>query len=235
MGLLRSSRGAPIECSPGREPGVYVTARMSAGGASDLRAGLRAVASSRLILFLLLVAQTFTAAEWHTVGYFGGLGRIKADRLSFSSFRSGPVSTLSPVFGIEGGRSIWKVHLDATFLRSTTGETDVIIGPGKTVNQTTKGTSLFFDGGGAWPFWHIAGFETLARVGYGTARVRVPTDVPIQDNRRFWTYGLVATRNIGSHYLLRLDVRNVHFRREEIPQTLGRFNAIALAGFGLRF
>jgi hypothetical protein len=174
-------------------------------------------------------------AEWHVTGTAGTLSRLQAEVLNLSSFRSGPESITTPVIGFEGGKSIWKVTVDGTFLSTSTGQSETISGPASQFRQTTRGRALLLDGGGEWPIVRIAGFQILARGGYGTSRVHVPTDVPIDDHRQFWNYGLVGIRNVGKRYIVRIDVRNVHFRRQEIPETLGRFNVIATGGFGLRF
>ena len=189
----------------------------------------------RVFLWILLFA-TFGNAQWHVTGVGGTWTRLQApDNLNFTDFRSGPSSTTSPVIGFEGGRAIWKVTVDGTFLTTTTGETDTVIGPSRQISQTTTGHAIYLDGGGEWPLLHFRGFGISARGGYGLARVSIPTEVPIDDHQRFWTYGFTGWRNIGSRYLLRIDLRNAHFRREEIPETLGRFNIVALGGFGLKF
>lgn len=188
-----------------------------------------------LLIVLTMALPSPVSAEWHMTGLLGTLTRLQADRLDFLSFRSGPVSTTSPTFAVEGGRSIWKLTVDGTLLSSSTGMTEVFIGPALQTTRTTRGHALLLDGGAEWPISNIGGFRLRARAGYGTARVHVPTEIPIDDHRQFWTYGFVGTREFGRRYLLRLDIRNAHFRREEIPETLGRFNVMALAGFGLRF
>jgi hypothetical protein len=188
-----------------------------------------------LLAFVVLTNASIGNAQWHVTGLVGTMTRVQADVLNFTSFHSGPESTTTPVLGVEGGRSIWKVTVDGTLLTTSTGESETIIGPAAQFRQTTKGHALLFDGGGEYPLLHISGFQVLARVGYGTARVHVPTEIPIADHRQFWNYGVVGTRNVGKRYIVRIDVRNVHFRREEVPETLGRFNVTASVGFGWRF
>jgi hypothetical protein len=189
-----------------------------------------------LLTFMFLTIPSLAAAEWNVTGVAGTVTRLQTNPLNFSFFHLGPESTTTPVIGVEGGRSIWKLRVDGTFLRTTTGETLVVVGPALQSSQTNKGRGLLLDGGAEWPISRVAGFQVLARGGYGTVWVHVPTtDLPIDDHRQFWTYGFVGIRNMGSRYIIRIDVRNAHFRREEIPETLGRFNVFALGGFGLRF
>jgi len=189
---------------------------------------------SIVVLFLALGPKV-AFAEWHATGFLGGVSRIQAESLNLTGFKSGPSSTTTTALGLGGGRSLWKFTVDATFLRSSSGQTTTIVGPSKRFTETANGHAWFFDGGVAWPFRYIAKFRTSVRVGYGTAHVRVPTEIPIQDDRRFWTYGLVAARNVSSRYRLQLEVRSSQFRRGEIPTTLGRFNVAVLTGFGVRF
>jgi len=188
----------------------------------------------RVIALILFLPWTLTAQSYIS-GYGGSFSRLKPEAFDFDTFRSGPTSTTTPVFGAGGGTKIWKILADANLLVSRTGQTNVIIGFSRAIEINASGHALLIDGGAGWPLLRIAGFQTAARGGYGFARVRVPTEIPIEDDRHFWTYGIVASRPLLSRYVLRFDVRNVHFGREETPLTLGRFNVIVLAGFGLKF
>ncbi len=187
------------------------------------------------IAALVLVFPALALAQTHVVGYGGAMWRLQASRLDFTSFRSGPISTVSPVLGAGAATSLWKIRVDGAFLWSPTGEKEVFLGPNRSVEQKTQGTALTADAGGGWPLLKVWGFQTIVRGGYGWARVRVPTQIQIEESRHFWNYGVAATKNISSRYLLRIDVRNIHFRREEVPQTLGRSNIATLAGVGFRW
>jgi hypothetical protein len=189
----------------------------------------------RKVIILILLLPEIAAAEWNVVGYGGAWTRIQAQRLELFGFRSSPASTVTPALGFGGGRTIWKVRVDGSFLYARTGQTDTIIGFTREFTETVNGSTLAAEGGAGWPLLKLKGFQTFARAGYGTARIRVPTEIAIGDNRRFWTYGLAATRPFRSRFLLRIDARNVYFTGEEIPPTLGRHNVVVLGGFGLRF
>src|SRR5207249_9088182 len=79
-------------------------------------------------LIILFMMPAVAAAEWHVTGVAGTFSRVQADRLNFSSFHSGPTSTTTPVIGLEGGRSLWKLTIDGTLMRTRTGQT-LVIGP----------------------------------------------------------------------------------------------------------
>lgn len=187
------------------------------------------------IFALIMVFPLFGEAQTDVVGYGGVVSRVQAERFDFETFRGGPASTQTPAFGFGGGTSIWKVRIDGSILRTQTGETNVFVGPVREVEQTAQGSALFAEFGAGWPFLKAAGFRAIARAGIGAVRVRVPMALPIEDDQRFWTYGISVSRPVGSRYLIRIDARNVHFQEENVPQTLGRYNVIVLAGFGLRF
>jgi len=187
-----------------------------------------------LFAFLLLTPAV-ASAQWHVTGVGGTLTRLQTGAESFANYRNGPASTTTLAYGFEGGRSIWKVTVDGTFLRTPTGQTIVIIGSSAQASETDQGHGTVVEGGAEWPLLHLSGFQLRVRAGYGRASVQVPTQYPIDDQEHFWTYGFTGTHEIGRRYLLRLDFRNVHFRRLQIPETLGRFNVMALAEFGLRF
>jgi hypothetical protein len=189
----------------------------------------------RKIIVLILLLPNIASAEWNVVGYAGAWTRIQAQRFELFGFRSSPASTVTPALGFGGGRTIWKVRVDGSLLYTRTGETDTIIGFTREFTETVNGSTLTAEGGAGWPLLKLGGFQSFARAGYGVARIRVPTQVAIEDNRRFWTYGLAATRPFGSRFLIRIDARNVHFTGEEIPPTLGRYNVVVFGGFGLRF
>ena len=105
----------------------------------------------------------------------------------------------------------------------------------RSLERTANGHVVMLEVGGGWRLAGFKGFDLAARAGYGTARVRVPTEVVIEADQRFWNYGLTGMRKIGSRYVLRLEIRNVQFRKDFVPQTLGRANIIALGGWGIRF
>jgi len=184
---------------------------------------------------LILLFTTMASAETHVFGYGAVLGRVITNPVNLGPFQSGPISTLSPAIAAGADTSIWKVSVDGLVMLAQTGEKDSFVGPSGSINVVTHGHALTADVGAGWPILSIAGFHTLARAGYGTARVRVPTDVPIQDDRSYWTYGLITSRPVGKRFILRIDVRNLEFRRDQAPQTLGRFNIVVLAGMGLKF
>jgi hypothetical protein len=136
---------------------------------------------------------------------------------------------------IGGGTTIWKIGVDGTFMLARTGLTDVFVGPSREIDESTAGSVALADIGATYRLLRIAGFQTEVRGGYGTSRVRIGTLIPIEDDRRYWTYGIAMFRPVASRYILRLDARNIHFKRDEVPQTLGQFNVVVLAGFGMRF
>jgi hypothetical protein len=173
-------------------------------------------------------------AESFVVGYGGLLGRFQSNQLDFASFHSGPSSMVSPGLGFGAGISIWKTGVDGTVLFARTGQEIRVSGPTRETEQSKAGSARFADIGAAYPLFHIAGFNAAVRGGYGSARVRVATEIPIEDDRQYWNYGVALARRAGSRYTLRVDIRNVHFAREKIPETLGRFNVVVLVGFGLR-
>ena len=59
------------------------------------------------------------------------MNRVQAERLDFESFRSGPASTATPVFGINGGTRVWKIQVDGLACldlgSSTGGFTDCLL------------------------------------------------------------------------------------------------------------
>jgi hypothetical protein len=187
------------------------------------------------IIALILCLPAAAAAQSFIAAYGGTLHRRDTGSFDFPTFRSGPTSLTSPVGGAGGGTRIWKVDADGSIVFLKTGQTDVIIGPTRQIELSSSGHAVVMEAGGGWPLIKIAGFQTAARAGYGLARVRVPTEIPIEDDRRFWTYGLYATRPFRDHFVLRIDARNIHFHRDEFPQTLGRFNVMVFGGFGLKF
>ena len=188
-----------------------------------------------LIVIGILILPALAGAQTHAVAYGGVLNRIQADRLDFGSYKSGTAATATPVVGAGGGRRIWRIRVDGSFLFTRTGETEVFTGPARQIARTATGSSMMWEGGAGWPLVKVLGFQTVARGGYGSARIRIRAELPIEDDRRFWTYGIAGTRPVGKRYILRIDLRNLQFGREETAQTLGRFNAVALAGFGLRW
>jgi hypothetical protein len=189
----------------------------------------------RKVIVLILLLPRIASAEWNVIGYAGAWTRVKAQRFELFGFRSGPASTTTAALGVGGGRTIWKVRVDGSLLLTRTGETDTIIGFTREFTETVNGSALAAEGGAGWPLLKLAGFQSFARAGYGVARIRVPTQVSIEDNQRFWTYGLAATRPFRERFVIRIDARNVQFTGEETPPTLGRYNVVVMGGFGLRF
>ena len=189
----------------------------------------------RKVVVLILLLPGLASAEWNVVGYAGAWTRVKAQRFELFGFRSSPASTVTPALGVGGGKTIWKVRVDGSLLHTRTGETNTIIGFAREVTETVNGSTLAVEGGAGWPLLKLAGFQSFARAGYGVSRIRVPTQIAIEDNRRFWTYGIAATRPFRSRFLIGIDARNIHYTGEEIPPTLGRDNIVVLGGFGLRF
>jgi hypothetical protein len=187
------------------------------------------------IVALILWLPAAATAQSYVAGYGGILHRLQTGSFDFPTFRSGPTSLTSAAGGAGGGTRIWKVDVDASILFLKTGQTNVIIAPTRQIEVSSSGHAVLMEAGGGWPLIRIAGFQTGARAGYGLARVRVPTEIPIEDDRRFWTYGLYASRPFRSHFVLRVDARNVHFHPDEFPLTLGRYNVVVLGGFGLKF
>lgn len=188
-----------------------------------------------VILIAVMILPSLAGAQTHVVAYAGTLSRIQADRLGLSSYKSGPASTTTPMVGAGVGTKLWKIRVDGSFLFTRTGESEVFTGPARQIERTARGSGMMWEAGAGWPLLKIFGFQTVARGGYGSARIRIAADLPIEDDRRFWNYGIVGTRPIGTRYILKIDVRNIHFGRETTAQSLGRFNAVTLAGFGLRW
>jgi hypothetical protein len=188
------------------------------------------------IFTLILLLPVVAHGEWHLLGYGGFFSRVQPERLELATFRTGPTATTTPMAGFGGGGSIWKVLVDGSLLVATAGESNVFIGPARQVEQRTNGHALMAEGGAGWPLLRIAGFETSARAGYGATRLHLGDELPFEEDRRFWTYGLAATRRTGSRFILRVDARSIQFGKgSDTPYTLGRFNIAVLGGFGLRF
>src|SRR6185503_8616224 len=92
----------------------------------------------RVIALILFLPWTL-AAQSYVAGYGGSFSRLQPDEINFTSFRSGPSSTTTPVYGAGGGTRIWKIYVDGNLLVSKTGETNVIIGFTREIEITASG------------------------------------------------------------------------------------------------
>ena len=184
----------------------------------------------RKVVVLILLLPGIASAEWNVVGYAGAWTRVKAQRFELFGFRSSPASTVTPALGAGGGKTIWKVRLDGSLLYTRTGETNTIIGFAREVTETVNGSTLAAEGGAGWPLLKLAGFQSFARAGYGVSRIRVPTQIAIEDNRRFWTYGIAATRPFRSRYLIRIDLATFITRAKKFPRHWAGTTSSCLAG-----
>lgn len=125
------------------------------------------------------------------------------------------------------------MHADGTFLITRTAFTESFVGPNRTITESTTGHAWMADGGAGWKLFTFAGFQLVARGGRGISRNHIPTAIPIDDHFRYWTYGVHASRPFVSRYQVHLDVRNLQFSLDKVPNTIGRHNLVIMAGFGL--